>query len=137
MIAPLAPPQYGFRTSPQVLAVTRFALVRQGCRSSMGDRDRFRNAADLDRLARRVGGGRDRRDRTGMLEDVGRVGDVGGLPVRRDRDRRRVTADLDRLARGLSLFGIVVPVSALMVIPGQTYRTFGVELTVLAGVGLV
>src|SRR5204862_298412 len=77
------------------------ALISQRGHSSRGDRDPLRHAADLDRLARRTGGGRDRYDRTKTPADVGGRGDVGGLPVRRDRDRGRlgvVAAELDRLA---------------------------------------
>ena len=38
----------------------RSALISQRCRSSTDDRDPFRDAADVDRPARGVGGGRDR-----------------------------------------------------------------------------
>jgi len=45
----------------------------------------------------------------------------------------------NRAAQTLSLFGIVLLISALIAIPGQAYRALGVELVVLAliaGVGL-
>lgn len=51
--------------------------------------------------------------------------------VARSRDSQ------NRAAQGLYLFGIVLFVSALISIPGQTYGIFGVELIVLALISLI